>query len=221
MNKIYTSHCKEFEHPEFCLQFDPDIALATDAEFVARLLESMVSKGSCFQDGQSMQLGWSYLMLSTQQDGSLGFKEADFQTMPLVWNIGISNTLRHLRLHKDIVERVVPTEYLSIPSFRAECVVCNELKNANGLIMMVRQEEKKRDSGWFFGCYKEGHDHNNVDNLERISLYEAVVTHAPACLPYLGFPQGMTILLGEGRPIFFYEDKELTILEGSYLDIAI
>ena len=221
MHKMYTTRCNDFGHQEFCLEFNPDIALAADAEFVANMLETMVSKGSLFQDGQSMQLGWSYLMLYTQQDGKLGFREADFLSMPIVWINGVSNTLRHLRLHKDIVESVIPTEYLSIPSFRAECVVCNELKNADGQIMMIRQAEKNLDTGWFFGCFRKGHDHNNVDNLERISLYEAVIAHAPACLPYLGFPEGVTVLLGQGSPIFFYQGKELAIFEGSYLDRAI
>lgn len=217
MENIFTSGCKEFGHPEFRIEFDANGTLNSDASFFGDQLTQMVREGRRFENDQSVQVGWSFTKVILEADGFLTFREPDFKSMPIVWQRGLTNTLRHMRLHKDVLESLLSKESLAIPSLRESCIICTNL-NGTGRMMMDRQEPQAGISGWFLGCVDKEHDRNNVQFLRKVSLYEAVVNHAPMALGYLGLPAGIFVLLGSGAPSFDHEGHTLEILKGSYLD---
>ncbi|HEX7641376.1 MAG TPA: hypothetical protein VF472_04095 [Burkholderiaceae bacterium] len=217
MVNILTSGCENFGHPEFRIEFDPKAMLESDASYFADMLVAMVRDGSCFKNDQSFQVGWSFTKIVLEDDGFLTFLEPDFKSMPIVWQRGLTNSLRHLRLHKDVAESLLPTEMLAVPSLRESCIICTKLSGSSDLLM-DRQNQQGKISGWFLGCLDEEHDHNNTQSLRVISLYEAVVNHAPRALEYLGLPPGILLLLGSGTPSIMYNGDALKIRKHSYLE---
>lgn len=216
MELISTTQCGKYAHPEFHLLYDSAKVLEVDVRWFVGTLERMVAAGEKFSDGQSYQLGWTFMLIKANDEGSLGFMEPEMSRMPIEWEPGVTHALRHLRLHKDVVESVLPAESLSFPSLRQSCLVCTKVDQA-GTLLMDRLDSKGDDSGWFIGCGDRAHDHNSVENLERVSLYEAAVSLAPPVLPFLALPAGAFVGLRGGPPVIFYEDKELEIRTGSYL----
>src|SRR5262245_15033582 len=79
MHSITTTKCHDNDHPELVLGFDPAAVLETDALWFAGTLEQMVQSGSRFQEGQSLQIGWSVAWFVALPNGNLGFEEPDMK----------------------------------------------------------------------------------------------------------------------------------------------
>lgn len=216
MDRITTQNCKAHGHLELALAYDPAQVLESDVRWFASTLEWMVGSGSRFGAGESVQLGWSALWVSEMEDGVLGFEEPDMRSMPVMRQPGLTQTLRHLRLHKDVVESVLPADAAAFPSFRQACLVCTRLASSAGFIM-DRQNPADADSGWFIGCRDKDHSHNQPDNLEKVSLYEAAIVHCPAALPYLALPAGILVAF-DRMPTIFKDRQALNLRRGSFLD---
>lgn len=198
------------------IQYDPAVVSPTHVEWFGQLLQDMASSGSRFEPGQTMQAGWSVVRFELADDGVLEFREPDFRSMPVKWVPGLSTTLVHLALHKEIVESVLPVEELAIPGMRQSCVACSRIGIEPGFYM-DRSDPRGEDSGWFFGCLKQDHDHQAPANLIKMSLYEIVVRRIRAALPFLAMPLGSLVLLDLGRRSVSRYDLELEPKPGSLL----
>src|SRR5215510_2680307 len=102
MVSIVTTKCRHHNHPELVLAFDS--ILEDDARWFAGSLEEMVRSGSRFEAGQTLQIGWSIAWFVTAKNDTLGFEEPDMKSMPVLRQPGLTNSLAHLRLHKDTLE---------------------------------------------------------------------------------------------------------------------
>lgn len=216
MNIVRTTNCSSHLHGEFVIEYDSQVVLACDADWFARMLESWVGEGERFRDGESVQIGWSSTLLRQSESGELHFSEPDFASMPVNWQPGLTRTLAHLRLHKDVLESLLPSENLAIPSLRQSCLICTKLDGANDF-MMARSQPENNDSGWFLGC-REEHNHNDPNSLRLISLYQAILQHAPQALPYLALPPESYVAILSGQSSFFVAGKSIEPKIGSYLD---
>jgi hypothetical protein len=212
---ITTTKCHDYGHPELALALD-STSLEADARWFAGVLEQMVQSGSRFQPGQSLQIGWSVVWFVARANKTLGFEEPDMKSIPLVRQPGLTNSLRHLRLHKDTLESVLCSDALSLPSLQQSCLICTRLARL-GSFFMDRRQPQRADSGWFVGCQADEHDHNDPTTLRTVSLYEAVVVICPRALPYLAFPPGATIAVGDALS-FFMNGEPLEIRKGSFVD---
>jgi hypothetical protein len=215
---VKTGKCHVKGHPEFTLAYDPRRALELDVRWYAGVLEQMVASGSRFKSGDSMQLGWSTARVTALPDGTLALEEYDLKGMPPKRQAGVTESLRVLRLQKDTLESVLPVKSLASPSLAHSCIVCTRLASSISFIMQ-RDAVEGEVSGWFLGCADSSHDHNAVANLKKVSLYEAIVAHCRAALPFLAFPPGAVIGM-QGDPTFFLNGEQLPIRQGSFLDRA-
>jgi hypothetical protein len=145
MLSITTTKCHDYGHPELVLVFDSKM-LETDALWFAGTLEQMVQSGSCFQGGQSLQIGWSVAWFVALPNRTLGFEEPDMKSMPVVRQPGLTNSLGHLRLHKDTLESVLCSDALSFPSLQHSCLVCTRLAPAGSFFMDRRQPQTRGGS---------------------------------------------------------------------------
>jgi hypothetical protein len=198
------------------IRYDPAVVSPEYVESFGRLLQDMASSGTRFDGGQTMQAGWSVVRFEVAGDGVLEFREPDFRSMPVKWVPGLSTTLMHMGMQKEIVESVLPVEELTIPGMRQSCVTCSRIGTEPGFYM-DRSEPRGEDSGWFFGCLKKDHDHHARANLMSMSLYEAVVRRVRAALPFLAMPAGSLVLLDLGRRSVSRYDLELEPKPGSLL----
>ncbi len=136
--------------------------------------------------------------------------------LPIEWSKSVNNTLAHLRIQKDVVESVLEPHDLSFPSMRESAIICDRLGKGEDMVM-ERGEPAGADSGWFFGCREDGHDHNDAAELRRVSLYEAVIRHVPQIIPFLALPPGILLSFGASGTVLFREGEPLTPRAGSYL----
>ena len=94
-------------------------------------------------------------------------------------------------------------------------VCCNYKKSPN-LAMARLEGTDENDSGWFIGCLDPACDHDNVENLSRVSLYE-ITNHHPQLRPWLSFPNDSVILLEQDKVEVRVNDELKEIEEGSFL----
>lgn len=216
MQHVKTRQCSSYGHQELTLEYDPTYLIAPDVVWFASSLERMVASGSRFQAGQSLQIGWLLAWFTSLDDGTLGFEEPDMRSLPIARQPGLTNTLGQLRLQKDTLESVMPTELASFPNLLYSGIVCCNV-TANTGFFMSRQTPLDTDSGWFVGCLDKDHDHNDVNCLHRTSLYTLVVKVCPSALAYLAFPPECMIVVDSGA-YFYKNDEQLLIRPGSFLD---
>lgn len=211
-----TQNCRQHIHPEFVLVFDPKVAIEPDVDWFLGNLEKSVAQGERYIDGQTFPVGSMFTMIRGNADGTLSILEPDMIEMPVRWIDSISNTLAILRLQKDVVESVLPSDMLDFPSLRQSCIICNRLLD-NQEFLMERTEPADRDSGWFVGC-REEHDHQDPSQLVCISLFEAVVKRCRAMIGYLALPTGSLVGVTREGPGVFLDRNQLEVRPGSYLE---
>lgn len=216
MKALRTTTCEHHGHPELRIAYDSDVVLANDAEWLLRWIEESVAGGMRFEIGQTCQVGWIVTQIRLHESGDLILWEPDMQGLPVQWSEAVNYTLAHLRTQKDVVESVLGAEDLLFPSMCQSALICTRIANSGGVVM-ERVEPNNTDSGWFCGCREAGHDHNDVAELRRVSLYEAAVRHATQIVPYLALPPGILACVSGGPPEVFRDGELLTFKPGSYL----
>ncbi len=218
MKVLRTTTCGRYGHPEFRIAYDPAVVVvADDAEWFLNWLEESVGEGARYKPGQTCQLGWVVTEVRQHESGDLTLWEPDMRSLPVEWSEGVSYTLAHLRVQKDVVESVLEAGDLSFPSMRQSAIICTRLGRNEGAVL-ERSEPGVADSGWFCGCREEDHDHNEVAELRRVSLYEAAV-RVPQVVPYLALPPGVLVGVSRGTPAVFRDGELLEFRPGSYLAV--
>ncbi len=216
MKVFRTTKCKEDGHPEFRIAYDPAVVtVAADAEWLLGWLQDTVAEGTEYRVGQKCQIGWVVTDVRQHESGDLTLWEPDMRSLPVEWVEGVTYCLAHLRAQKDVVESVLPAEDLFVPSLRQSAIICTRF-GPDGGVVMERTQPDGTDSGWFCGCREDGHDHNVVTELRRVSLYEAAI-RAPQIVPYLALPPGILVGLDGGVPVVFRDGEPLRFRPGSYL----
>lgn len=215
MNVLQTTNCHQHEHAEFRIAYDPTAVLADDVAWLARWLEQSVGEGARYRPGQTCQVGWMITEVRQDNNGNLTLWEPDLCSLPVKWSEGVTQALAHLRIQKDAVESVFRGDDLSFPSMLQSAIVCTQLGKSQGAIL-ERTDSDGADSGWFCGCRDEEHNHNDVSELTRVSLYEAAL-QAPLIIPFLAFPSGVLLSVDENKLILFHDGRPLNFRPGSYL----
>jgi hypothetical protein len=212
-----TTSCHRFQHPEFRITFDPSVVIQPDVQGLLQLLQDAVARGERFADGETFQVGWMFTTIRRNEEGTLSILEPDFtRQIPIAWIDSVTHTLRHLRVQKDVCESVLSSEFLSFPSICQSAIICNRLRDGDSF-MMSREKPSETDSGWFCGCRDE-HDHQDVDELAVVSLYEAAVRYQQQIIPYVALPAGTLLSAGNGAPSIYLEQTRLQFEPGSYLE---
>jgi hypothetical protein len=214
-----TTSCRRHGHPEFRISYDPDLVpVEGDVRWFVDWLEQAVAAGERFTDGQTCQVGWIVTQVRAGENGLLTFWEPDMQQVPIAWVESVSRTLAHLRLQKEVCESLLTTGDLSFPSMGQSAIICTRLGQTEGTVI-ERDAPTETDSGWFCGCDGDDHDHQDVGELRKVSLYEAAVRYAPGIIPYLALPEGILLEAGRGTPTIFLRGQRLAFKQGSYLDV--
>jgi hypothetical protein len=219
MNKIriVTTKCSEFKHPEFQLEFESTI-LRADVDVLVCYLEQTVQGGTRYGDGQTIAFG-SMLFRLAAQDGLLALQEPDLKSFPIFWEMGITNSMKLLRLQKDIADSFGLGDEVDPPSLLCSLLVGADLSPNCDMLVLERSTYDGSDSGWFFGRLNTELDYNDAATLRRISVYQAILNwpHLPG---FLALPAGSRIEMSKRSKIVLYHDRPLMIQKGSFLDVA-
>jgi hypothetical protein len=80
---------------------------------------------------------------------------------------------------------------------------------------MERTDVEQQVSGWFMGCLGD-HDHNDTNELQLVSVYEAMLRN-PRALPYVGLPSGVMLAKETDVPTVFFNGQLVTARRGSFV----
>ena len=159
---------------------------ADHAEAIISFLDTSMSQGEGFRDGQTIQFGWVMLKLIQGMSGRLEVWEPDFESMPVNWTKGVDKTLRFTLIQREVCARMgVEPDF---PPMNHSGVVASTFNHGTGSIMMVREAPQGNDSGWLFRRVE-------TENLEaRLqSLYE-ITLNQNSIIPFLALPPGSELI---------------------------
>lgn len=215
--RVVTTHCARFQHPEFVLDADESVVPEIYLKEMAETIEKMVAGGSVFQPDQTFQVGWMITRVVAHGAAQFSLVEPDMKAFPIKWVPGITQTLRQKMLQVFMLDSVGLRHEMNIPSIRQSLTACSQYSSAD--VFMSRAEQTdEQDSGWFVGCLKEDHDHNDPENLLCVSLYEALLNQR-RIEGFVMFPIGSTIVMDQAKGFSIHkDDKEVKIVPGTLLD---
>ena len=142
--------------------------------------------------------------------------EPDFIEIPVNFVDSVTQTLVQLRLQKSVAESIGLEDQITFPSLRQSCLICTRVKD-RGRFVMERFEKSENDSGWYLGCFDNDHDHNNPNNLQRVSLYDAACGML-MCVPFLPLPAQTLVKVNGTNFTISYKNEPLTPKSNSFLD---
>jgi len=210
-----TTTCQLYGHPEFEIEFDPEVALQTDVDLFVSYLIDQVANGVRYEPNQLIQVGWMMVRVEKSKEKITLF-EPDFEEFPIKYVRGVTNTFRDLRLQKSTAESVGLEDKLDFPTILHSGISCTRHEDSMYLVM-DRTDAENRDSGWFIGCDDPNHDHNDPANLRRTSLYE-LVRSKPGCILFLALPTGSFIRTKIDSIEIQFEKRLMQIKEHSFLE---
>jgi hypothetical protein len=184
---------KQVDYDESRIAIDyEDTIPAEDVTWLVNLLEALLRSGQKLATGDLIQVGWMLLRLSTIADGAFSLTEPDMHNIPIQWRSGVTETLRQLRIQKDIVESLGMVTLMQIPSIRDSALLGVDVKPNEDNIILERAKPNGLDSGWFIGRLSSQLDYKNPKSLRRVSLYEAAI-HCSAAVMFLSLPTGTKV----------------------------
>jgi hypothetical protein len=211
-----TNKCSERGQAEIVIRCDNSVPIQ-DIEWLVALLESSVHNGVKYNAGELVQVGWVLNRLEGIGRGLLLLREPDFQTVPIVWTDGVTQTLRHLRLQKDTAESLGLGGSMQFPTIRDSAILGVDVARNIESLILERTEDKGTDSGWFVGNLASPLDYNDPVNLRRVSLYEAAI-ECPLCLMFMSLPFGTTVRYSRGNTSVSREGATILPTSNSFLE---
>jgi hypothetical protein len=215
---VSTVRCRDNGHAEFVLEVNDRAVPHQHVSRVIETIEEMVAHGSVFAPGETFQIGWMITRVQRYDEERLTLFEPDMRTFPFTFVPGLTGTLRQMTLQLFFIDSLaVPRGDMDIPSVCQSAIVCNKYAGAKSLLLSRGGATGPRDSGWFFGCADESHNHEDENSLVRVSLYEAFLkqNHIQG---WMAFPAETSVALQEGGvPKIFRGGRELQIEADSYL----
>lgn len=213
---LRTTKCAGLGHPEFTLWCDEELLFL--APWLVSWLEHRVAEKAVFRPGETVQIGWSILLVETLDDGTLTLLEPEMSGLPGRARRSVSSTLLHLCRQKSVAEGFDLTAQMDFPDLRHAALSC--ARYAKGVdLMLSRLPRRAEDSGWFFGCLEKDHDHKNPAELKGATLYELACLN-PSTIDFLALPVGTIVSLNAAGDFVSAQDARdhpLVPATGSYL----
>lgn len=194
------------------------------ADLLAYVAAYVAEADQPLRPGETLAYGWTTLRFRASDDADAlgpGLLIVQELAQPLQdgdepYTDGAAQAIALLARQLDAQQRnVVPGE--ADPPHRSDAlIVCTRVPPAGFLwsypLFAARLDHDVDESGWFFGCYEQGHDHEDRGERERTTL-GAVVAAFPRLFPYLALPVGTTVIFAATQTVVFRADDD----EG-YLD---
>lgn len=209
-----TTRCSDSGHPEFELEFNSEIPQA-DVKALVGFLEESVQSGCRYKNGETIQFG-SMTLRVVQAGGYFKLQEPDQVKTPIAWNDGVTQSLRLLRLQKDIAEGLGLDDELDFPSILQSLVTGVDLSEADEELVLERLASAGSDSGWFLGKLDSNLDFDEPSNMSRVSVYEAILKW-PSIAGFLALPTGTRVDISSNGAKVARDGKQLEIQKSSLL----
>lgn len=177
---------------------------------------------------QTLTYGWTTLRFAQQKIPSLP-GGADwlvvselgepFGSDPGAFIAGAEQAIGLLQAQEDALRRNRITGHAEHPHRFHRAVVCTEVMRRDGSLteplVLLRSREpdnSTHDSGWYVGCNRPDHNHDDPDELEFIHLLH-VVQIFPTTLAYLAMPVQTMVVISDAEIVFFPPGSDAGVLD--------
>jgi len=167
---------------------DIELGLEELARPIVGYFETQAQAGTRFQDGQTVELGWSLLLLR-QIEGHLEVFEPDFDSMPIRWCKGVNNTVRHLHLQRAVCD-LFDCEPL-FPTIRHAGIISPNFLSCRDYTMS-RDVPSGSDTGWVFAEWGYAESEGQFCSLYQLALQKVEI------VPFLALPELSRITIKPG-----------------------
>jgi hypothetical protein len=188
---------------EYTVVLKCDYRLEQQAEWLLKTIGE-IHKTDPIQDGSTIEVGWSILVLVASDTGKLIVCEPDFDEDPLEKVVDdITRTLYVLAEQNYIITETHTAETAQIPRFDQTVILKKGVLDEENIYLerSEQDDENEDDSGWFIG----NSDDDDIDEDEELSdeeideEYEAcyvyeLLAKRPALLSVLGLPTGYIVV---------------------------
>jgi hypothetical protein len=181
--------------------------------------EESVAAGTQFLPGQVVLVGWADFRIIERSDGTLGLEERD-PWAESDWSESVDESLMQVWFQQEVCRSLGLDS--SFPRQTQTAIVCTELFNDPGPYVLDRARADDSVSGWFVGCGRDEHDHNEESNLE-LTLLWLLVAKIPFLGQFLALPPKTFLEVAGPRPLRLtvaLGGHERKPLRGSYLEAA-
>lgn len=190
MREFRTTKCHTHGHPEIAILLDENSDLSPD--WLISFFEMGVGNGKRFEADETVQVGWMLTMLRSSSDSKyLELWEPDFDSLPINWCRGATNTLRHLIIQQSVCEELgVEPRF---PSLRDAGVASPCFGNLDGSFTMSRDESDGNDSGWVLASLGYAGSEGQFLSLFELSFQQQKI------VPFLALPPGSSVMMTPER----------------------
>jgi len=184
MKEYTTTKCHTYGHPEITILLDENSDLSPD--WLISFFEAEVENGQRFQIGETVQVGWMLTMLRASSDPHrMELWEPEFDSLPITWCRGATNTLRHLILQQSVCEELGVEAYF--PSLSEAGVASPCFGNSEGNFSMSRDDSEGNDSGWVLASLGYSGSEGQFQSLVELSFKQQKI------VPFLALPPGASV----------------------------
>ncbi len=182
-----------------------------------RFIENyLIGQAKRILPGQTMHYGWTTLRFVRDEHNLSGAGtevllieelEHPFALDDTSYVPGVAHTMALMQLQEEAVRRNKITGDVIYPHRSHFALVCKRVTPESiHLLRPLRAhrawQPEARNSGWFFGCCSEEHDHDNSEELATIHLIH-LVEHFPGLFPYVAMPVDTMLVFEESQAILF------------------
>ena len=195
MHTVRTKSLHQYNHPEIEIIVDlKKVPKQYLLDFINHL-QSLVADGNTFTPGDTMQYGTYHIQVTASDNDYIRLDEPNNKGLPITYKPGVSHTLETALSQITFLEGyAIPADQLTPASMLQSTFVCNTYKESSNLALSRLAPIDENDSGWFIANMDSDTDLNDPNNLDLVSLYEALCHH-PQLRPWLGFPVNTIIEL--------------------------
>ena len=211
-----TNNLSRFGQREFEIELNLQEFAQADFDFLSAALKGMVEQGARFQEDDLVQIGSVLCRIRATPD-RLCLEEPDFQSFPINWVPGCSETMIRLRIQNYVADSVGLRDSLDHPSIRQSALTCDRLSATSGFHMERLAPNEPSDSGWAICCANPQHAHIDSETLATDSLY-SISLISPESFQFLALPPGSAVTMNAGSfPRLILNGNLLQVVQGSYL----
>ncbi|MGE0549071.1 MAG: hypothetical protein AB7O24_16490 [Kofleriaceae bacterium] len=208
-----TTRCRDAHHPELDLEVGTADPQLTDRLF--DWIETTVRSGTTFELGETVRFCSAMFQVRGRSDKTLALYEPKPGSMPVVWIDSVEDSLRTVERQREVVASVGLAEDLDFPDPLRLTYFCTRVARG-ARVTFARGEPQAKDSGWIAICCQPGHDHDNPDEVECVTIHE-LGTVIPEFRLIQALPIGSAVRLGGGKPVELAFDRKLRAIPDSSL----
>lgn len=171
--------------------------------------------------GQTIHYGWTTLRFVSDEHNLSGIGtdvllieelQHPFSQGQPFYVPGVACALALLQLQEEVMRRNRMTGEAIHPHRSQFALACTRvtpetIPHLRPLMAHRAYQPDAQDSGWFFGCCDQNHDHDNPDKLATIHLHH-LVEHFPGLFPYLGMPMNTMLVFEKNQTIIFHPGEQ-------------